>query len=260
MKKIIATITMSVLGVILIYGINRFVTREYVPKGTKEAITSKINTLNEQEQINEKKVSEPLPEGELTDWNLVLVGPSHKLKEEATETLTTLDNGMMLDHRIVDPYSQMLIAAQEDGIDLMLVSGYRSISYQEQIFNENVNALIYQGESEVSAKKIVKQTSTEPGYSEHHTGLTFDIVDQDWSNNFTDNLLSEAYAETRGGIWLATHAREYGFILRYPKGKEEITEISFEPWHYRYVGIEHAKYIEAHQLTLEEYLDLLKET
>ena len=58
---------------------------------------------------------------------------------------------------------------------------------------------------------------------------------------------------------MATHAREYGFILRYPKGKEKITEITFEPWHYRYVGVEHAKYIEAHQLTLEEYLDLLKE-
>lgn len=250
---------MSICGVTLIYGINRFVTKEYVPKGTKEAIAAKIQTLNEQAEKKDRNSEMNLPQGKLSDWNLVLVGPSFKLEEERTETLTTLDNGMMLDHRIVEPFSQMLVAAQAEGIQLTLVSAYRSVSYQEQIFNENVNNLMIQGETAESAKAIVKQTSTEPGYSEHHTGLSFDIVDQEWSHSYTDNILSEDYAQTSGGQWLAKHAREYGFILRYPDGKEEITEITFEPWHYRYVGVEHAKYIEEHQLTLEEYLDLLKE-
>lgn len=252
---------MSACGIALIYGINRFVTREYTPKGTKEAIAAKINTLNETDKKPKKKTTDKpaLPAGKLSDWNLILVGPSHRLETEQAETLTTLDNGTMLDHRVLDPYSQMTLAAQADGIDLMLVSAYRSISYQEQIFNENVNNLVWQGETQEAAKKIVKETSTEPGYSEHHTGLALDIVDQNWSNHYVDNILSEGYAETDGGKWLAAHAREYGFILRYPKDKQAITEITFEPWHYRYVGVEHAKYIEEHQLTLEEYLDLLKE-
>lgn len=261
LKKIMALMVMSACSIGLIYGINRFVTREYIPKGTKEAIAAKINTLNEVEEKSEKKTTDQpvLPTGKLSDWNLILVGPSHQLKTEQVETLTTLDNGMMLDHRVLDPYSQMTIAAQEVGLDLMLVSAYRSISYQEQIFNENVNNLVWQGETQEAAEKTVKETSTQPGYSEHHTGLALDIVDQNWSNHYIDNILSVEYAETDGGKWLATHAREYGFILRYPKDKQAITEITFEPWHYRYVGVEHAKYIEEHQLTLEEYLDLLKE-
>jgi D-alanyl-D-alanine carboxypeptidase len=72
-------------------------------------------------------------------------------------------------------------------------------------------------------------------------------------------LLEPAYGDEPGAKWLAEHAREYGFIVRYPEGKEDITKITYEPWHFRYVGVEHAKYIEENHLTLEEYIDLLKE-
>lgn len=245
----------------LIYGMNRVVTKEYVPKETKKEILAKIDTLTLEEKEAKKsgKGTPALPDGELSDWNLVLVGPSHEGKEAQPDGLSTLDNGMIIDSRIVDSYNQMLLAAQADGIDLMLVSAYRSISYQEQIFNQNVQNLMMQGETQESATQIVKQTSTEPGFSEHHTGLSIDIVDHDWSQNYTGVLLNQGYADTKGGQWLATHAREYGFILRYPKDRQSITEITFEPWHYRYVGVEHSTYIEENQLTLEEYLERLKE-
>ena len=84
-------------------------------------------------------------------------------------------------------------------------------------------------------------------------------MDQDWYQNHTGELLNEGFGDTEGGKWLQAHAREYGFIIRYPKGKHAITQIDYEPWHLRYVGVEVATYIEEQELTFEEFLEEAKE-
>ncbi|EAC5427709.1 D-alanyl-D-alanine carboxypeptidase family protein, partial [Listeria monocytogenes] len=156
-------------------------------------------------------------------------------------------------------YEKLADAAKAAGHPLAMVSAYRSVAYQEEIFNANVNTLMSQGHTKEEAIRITKLTFTEPGYSEHHTGLAVDVVDQDWYQNHTGELLNEGFGDTDGGKWLQAHAREYGFIIRYPKGKHDITQIDYEPWHLRYVGVEVATYIEEHALTFEEFLEEAKE-
>lgn len=265
LKKIASIGVLVIIGGWMIYGLNRIVTRPYVSNAAEEKTiepqkeegkTQKSKTKKE----NAKEEEVGLPAGSKTDWNLLLVSPTHPLEEDFSEDMfSTLDNGMLVDKRMVGSLDQLQQAATEAGFPLVIVSAYRSISYQEQIFQDYLDRWTAEGYSEKEALEKVKETSTEPGFSEHHTGLSIDIVDEEWANSYPSEMLEVSYAETVGGRWLAEHARDYGFILRYPKGKEDITKITFEPWHFRYVGVEHAKYIEAHQLSLEEYLDLLNE-
>lgn len=134
---------------------------------------------------------------------------------------------------------RMFEAAESEGIYLFASSGYRSYSRQETIFQTKVNQV-----GEEKALEVVAY----PGQSEHQTGLAMDITSQ--SNNFQ---LTESFAETPEGKWLAENAHRFGFILRYPKGKEAITGYSYEPWHFRYVGEMYAKIIYENDWTLEEF-------
>jgi len=135
---------------------------------------------------------------------------------------------------------KLFAAAEEDGIELRAVSGYRSYARQKSIFEYNAGL---KGEEEAN------RTSARPGESEHQTGLAMDV-----SAKSVNYALEEIFGETVEGIWLAEHAPEFGFIIRYPQEKEDITGYKYEPWHLRYVGVEVAKYITEHGLTLEEYL------
>ena len=119
----------------------------------------------------------------------------------------------------------MLQAASEDEINLAICSHYRDINRQEVLFNRKIRAYMKKGMSYMEAYKVSSQMVTVPGASEHQIGLAMDIV----SDNYT--LLEEGFAQTEAGIWLKEHCAEYGFILRYPQGKEAITGIDFEPWH-----------------------------
>lgn len=134
---------------------------------------------------------------------------------------------------------RMFQVAESEGIYLFASSGYRSYSRQETIFQTKVNQV-----GEEKALEVVAY----PGQSEHQTGLAMDITSQ--SNNFQ---LTESFAVTPEGKWLAENAHRFGFILRYPKGKEDITGYSYEPWHFRYVGEEYAKIIYENNWTLEEF-------
>ncbi|WP_054948834.1 M15 family metallopeptidase [Numidum massiliense] len=135
---------------------------------------------------------------------------------------------------------KLFAAAEKDGIALFAVSGYRSYEYQESIFAFNVEQ---KGEEEAN------RVSARPGQSEHQTGLTMDVSSE--SAGFD---LIEAFGETPEGKWIAENAADFGFILRYPKGKEDITGYVYEPWHLRYVGNkEVAKEVMSEGLTLEEY-------
>lgn len=139
---------------------------------------------------------------------------------------------------------EMFNAAKLENIHLFAVSGYRSYNRQVEVF---ANAVARQGEEE--AMKVVAV----PGYSEHQTGLAMDI-----SAPSVGYDLVEEFGQTAEGKWLRENAHRFGFILRYPKGKEHITGYSYEPWHFRYVGEKVAKIIYENDLTLEEYFDLVQ--
>lgn len=135
---------------------------------------------------------------------------------------------------------ELFAASDEAGLELFAQSGYRSYDRQETVFASNVQSL---GEEQAN------QVSARPGESEHQTGLTMDVTSRD-----VGFQLNEDFAETDEGKWLAENAAKYGFIIRFPKGKEEITQYQYEPWHIRYVGKKAAKEITENNLTLEEYL------
>ncbi len=203
-----------------------------------------------------------LPDAKTTDWNLVLVGPKNKIENEVAESqLATLsDNSHQVDSRIVTDYEALSAAATKAGYPLVIISAFRSVEAQKQVFDNNVNSLVSgSGMTEADATTKTKETMTEPGYSEHHTGLAIDIVDQDWYKSYTTQVLDASYGDQPGAKWIAENAPKYGFIIRYPKDRQDITGITYEPWHIRYVGKENAEYITKNNLTLEEFLQQLSD-
>ncbi|WP_088808619.1 MULTISPECIES: D-alanyl-D-alanine carboxypeptidase family protein [Listeria] len=137
--------------------------------------------------------------------------------------------------------SKMFQGAKEAGYDLYAVSGYRSYKRQQEVFQAEVNA-----KGDAKAREAVAY----PGTSEHQTGLAMDI-----SSKSADFNLSEGFGATPEGKWAKENAHQYGFILRYPAGKEAITEYQYESWHFRYVGVDAAKIIYENNWTLEEFFD-----
>lgn len=137
---------------------------------------------------------------------------------------------------------QLIFAAKEAGQDIQSVSGYRTIAYQKTLYKYNV---------ERQGLALANQYSSKPGHSEHHTGLCMDV-----SSPSVGFDLIESYGNTKEGIWLAENAHKFGFIIRYPKGKEEWTGYSYEPWHIRYLGLPLAEYLYTTGLCYEEFLGL----
>jgi D-alanyl-D-alanine carboxypeptidase len=224
---------------------------------TTSSQTEGSSQTNESTQATHK--IKDFPKVTAEDWSLVLVGPLNKGSEIETGGLAKLSNGYLVDKRIVSDYEKLKAAAEKAGHPLVMISAFRSIASQKAVFDQNVTMLMNQGQSKEKAIETTKRTMTEPGYSEHHTGLALDVVDRQWYNSYPDTVLDHQFGDTAGGKWLQEHAREYGFIIRYPEGKQAITKIDYEPWHLRYVGVETATYIEKHQLTLEEFLEQVKE-
>lgn len=139
---------------------------------------------------------------------------------------------------------KMFAAAKKDGMNLYAQSGYRSYERQESLFTAY---------AEKDGEDAANKYSARPGQSEHQTGLTMDVTSPDIQFDINEN-----FADTKEGKWLAEHCDEYGFIIRYPKGKEDITKYEYEAWHVRYVGKKAAKQIMESNSTLEEYLQKLK--
>ena len=185
------------------------------------------------------------------DWNLLLVNKQHTIPEDYEFTLGTIKGSMRCDERIIEPLTQMFAAAKEDGVNLIVCSPYRDMARQEYLFDRKMKSFIRSGMSYVDAYKTASITVTVPGASEHQIGLAVDIISDTYS------ALDIGFADTSAGQWLAKHSCEYGFILRYPLGKEEITGIQYEPWHFRYVGVDAAKIITEDGITLEEFVENL---
>lgn len=203
-------------------------------KPKKGAVTTPSST---------KKKRSDLPAVSTKDWQLILVNREN-VKPELNPQLADVD-AIKVDSRIVDPTRQFLEAARKIAPQETLISGYRSVADQTKLYNERVNQLKANGLSQEEAEKQVQTQVQVPGASEHQTGLAIDMS-------------VEAGQSDELGLQLATIAPQYGFVLRYPDGKSNITGVNFENWHFRYVGVESARYMQAHNLVLEEYIQLLK--
>lgn len=198
------------------------------------------------------------PEGSTTDWNLILLNPEEENKIDAElDFVQTEFDGQLCDTRAAEAYQSMKDAAlSEANATLFLRSGYRSIITQNVNYEAAVNRYREQGYSEEDALARTNAYYTVPGHSEHHSGLAFDIITPEYHRDIWS--LDERFAATDAYTWLKENSWKYGFVLRYPKDKQTITRINFEPWHYRYVGVEHARFMQESNLCLEEYIALLK--
>lgn len=180
---------------------------------------------------------------------LLLINKDNPLPECYKPVLKEVGDGYFLEASAACAMRKMLCAALSCGIHLRVFSAYRSISYQKGLFNEDVDRYMLTGMSFEEAYKKTALSVAIPGYSEHNAGLAADISTQDWKGE-----INESFENTPEFEWLDKNAHCFGFILRYPKNKTAITGITYEPWHYRYVGAAHAKNIKRMGITLEEYL------
>lgn len=186
---------------------------------------------------------------DLSSWSLTLVNQWNPLSRDNTFTPEKLSNGLAVDQRCYPDLQTMMDACRVAGLSPVICSAYRSYEKQEELYWNKVDYLLAQGYAQTDAEEEAGREVARPGTSEHQLGLAVDIVDLDNQN------LDETQEDTAVQQWLMAHSWEYGFILRYPGGKSEITGIIYEPWHYRYVGHEDAERIHSLGVCLEEYLE-----
>jgi D-alanyl-D-alanine carboxypeptidase len=182
------------------------------------------------------------------DWQLILVNKQHPIPDDYEFTTGIIKGSMKCDARILGDLKAMMQAAKADGINLVVSSSYRDFNRQTYLFNRKIDYYIEKGYSYLEAYKLASVTVTVPDASEHQIGLALDIASTTYS------ALEIGFGDTKAGKWLAAHCAEYGFIVRYPLGKEDITGIQYEPWHFRYVGKAAAAEIMERGITLEEFV------
>jgi D-alanyl-D-alanine carboxypeptidase len=182
------------------------------------------------------------------DWQLILVNKQHPIPEDYEFTAGVIKGSMKCDVRILTELKAMMKAAKADGVNLVVCSPYRDFDRQTVLFNRKIDYYTEKGYSYLEAYKLASITVTVPGASEHQIGLALDIVSTTYSS------LEIGFGDTKAGKWLAANCADYGFIVRYPLGKEDITGIQYEPWHFRYVGKTAATEIMERGITLEEFV------
>ncbi len=182
------------------------------------------------------------------EWYMVLANRSSVLPGDFTVAETATVGEAVIDARIAEALRQMVNDAAAAGVKLKPTNGYRSIARQQELWDARVKTLMEGGLSQADAETKAIDYTSAPGTSDHNTGLGLDIVSEDHPAK------DAGFAETAAAQWLAEHAADYGFILRYPSDKTEATGMDYEPWHYRYVGSEQAHKIKESGLCLEEYL------
>ena len=185
-------------------------------------------------------------------WNLLLVNDWNPLPAgyDSDVSFSTVSGGKQVDSRIIDAVNRMLNDAA--AYDLAVVSAYRPKEEQNTLYWRKVQQYTDKGYSDLEAQKVGGTIVKRPGFSEHNCGLAMDV------GGSGDYTLEQTFANTPAYAWLIEHCADYGFILRFPEGKEDITGVIYEPWHYRYVGEEAARYIMDNDLCLEEYLAQVK--
>ena len=215
-----------------------------LPSDIDDLVFDNAYAVEEELNINDIDTATPLPKSQKY---LILVNKTNKLNSSfVPENIRNLNIPFVgaIDSNRMEAgaglaLERMFLAAKEDGVILQGRSGYRSYNTQKINYNNKVSAM-----GQEQADKYVAK----PGFSEHQTGLVMDIVTPGY------NKLDSGFKNTSAYKWLINNCADFGFILRYPEGKSNITGYNFEPWHYRYVGVEHAKIIMSNNLTLEQYL------
>lgn len=184
------------------------------------------------------------------DWRLILINKTHSIPEDYSVELGTIYGSWTCDKRVIEDLLLLIRDARDAGTGLYIASPYRTSAMQVMLYNNKINKFMNTGMSYLEAYKLAGQAVTIPGTSEHEAGLCFDFLCDSYKS------LSEGFENTKAGVWLAENAHKYGFILRYPKDKEYITTIEYEPWHFRYVGVEAATVMYTEGLALEEFWEI----
>ena len=236
MKRLSGTLLAILLAALLGMGVMAFTTAAPETSAPPASDTDPAPELPE-------PVREP-------DWRLTLVNEANPLPEDYEPETAEADNGYLFDIRAVEPLRALLQAGREAGLDLVITSAWRSWEYQDKLFEDKTARVMDEtGLDRIAAEAAAAVEVARPGTSEHQLGLAVDIISNDHPE------LDEGWAETEEAKWLTENCAQYGFILRYPPDKSDITGIVWEPWHFRYVGEEAAVYIMENDLCLEEYLE-----
>ena len=200
-------------------------------------------------QLQQQQSVAVMQEDVVLPWNLLLINAEHPLDDDyLVPELTTLSNGHAIDMRAYPALQEMMDDARVAGLDPLICSSFRTEEKQEELFNAKVQSYLDEGLTQAQAQERAAGWVQRPGTSEHQMALAVDLVDASYQ------LLDEAQEETPVQVWLMEHCDEYGFILRYPTDKSDITGVNYEPWHYRYVGVEAAQEIMERGICLEEYI------
>lgn len=211
-------------------------------------------TKREEAQVREKEnKKEKDIDSNISDWELLLVNKKYKVPQEYVVELEEIESIHQVDKRIVEPLRQMLSDARKEGLSPIICSSYRTNEKQKKLYNNKVNEYKRWGFSDEEAEELASYWVAIPRTGEHETGLAVDIVSENYQ------ILDEKQEQTDVQKWLIENSYKYGFTLRYPTDKKDITMINYEPWHYRYVGIDNATYMKEHDMCLEEYIDYLKQ-
>ena len=188
----------------------------------------------------------------LADPLMVLVNHTNKMPDDYTfetkECGSKTAVNKTLQTAACDAFLEMQKAAAAENVTIWMQSGYRSVKYQTGLYERKTKYYTDQGYDLATAKEKAAAVVNPPGYSEHNCGLAADL------NSPEHTGLDEGFENTTAFRWLCEHAADYGFILRYPKGAEAQTEITYETWHWRYVGVENARKISASGLCFEDYI------
>lgn len=199
-------------------------------------------------QVKEEPKKEIIPTQKKDDPLLILVNKENEIPADYDFDLVSVWGEYEGDSRAKKPLNDMIDGAQEDGITLILCSAYRTKTTSERLYKQEIETFVNKGYSQKEAETEAARWVAPPGTSEHHTGLAFDIVTPSYQT------LDHDFSYTEAAKWMKEHCAEYGFVLRFPEDKQEETGITFEPWHFRYVGVEHAKAMTEQGLCLEEYV------
>ena len=192
----------------------------------------------------------------LADPLMVLVNHTNKMPDDYTFDTKECGSATAVNKTLqtvaCDAFLSMQKAAAADGVTVWMQSGYRSVKYQTSLYERKTKYYLDKGYDNATAREKAAAVVNPPGYSEHNCGLAADL------NSPEHTGLDEGFEKTAAFRWLCEHAGDYGFILRYPKDAEDKTEIIYEPWHWRYVGVENAAKINASGLCFEDYIETLQ--
>ena len=254
-KRKIAIVILIIIIVIIV------IVRKSRNKTTVETTTNQVeqtaskqeeNKIEEEQEKEQGQSSnqnqEQKPENEITDWRLTLTNYENLLPENFTVKVENIDKTRQFDARAIGELNDMMNQMKKDGItNIWIQSAYRSVARQKELYDASVKKYLQEGKTQEEAEKLTNEYINKPGSSDHNLGLAVDF-----------NKVDNGFEKLDGFKWLQKNAENYGFVLRYPKDKEDITKIAYESWHWRYVGVEHAKKMNELNMCLEEYIQYLK--